>query len=330
MELATMLLNLQQQSDCSESEPLGSESQPTREELGEVLCCWFDRVMLKLQVKQPDKPMELLTAALTLCSSFRFRPNHHLGPLIKALRVHLPLANLRSFELILSGLSRVVIQDLALLTALRKRFYALSSPKDSLPHYLWTMAIISGGNSDLIACQDYHKLKKTRPRPNHTDLSLVTAANKLHHAQLYLQTKFALSPAWQKLLNRGLDLAAHKRPQLNGFERGVLEILRKLGFNCHAQKFFQGYWIDIEVKSSGRKLAVECYGDQFHFVENRNGQSPDGRTRMREKILHLGGFEVVRILASEYGFSRSGQYSYVEDQIQKTLSRPVFSRPVYR
>ena len=100
----------------------------------------------------------------------------------------------------------------------------------------------------------------------------------------------ALDPeAWERDLQRHL---AQVDPRSKMFEGTVLRRLMERGFNVLPQHQAGAYSIDLVVVGNGRRLAVECDGDQFHGPEKLQEDLE------RQAILERLGWTFVRIRGS--------------------------------
>ncbi len=96
------------------------------------------------------------------------------------------------------------------------------------------------------------------------------------------------------------------------FERDLFAILFKRGYRVTPQVGSEGFSIDMVVEGeSGRRLAVECDGDQYHGPEK---WADDMR---RQRILERVGWRFWRCFGSDYSLNREG----VLDDLFHTLDR---------
>jgi very-short-patch-repair endonuclease len=100
----------------------------------------------------------------------------------------------------------------------------------------------------------------------------------------------ALDPeAWERELQRKL---AKVDPRSRVFEGAVLRRLMERHFNVLPQHQAGAYYIDLVVVGSGRRLAIECDGEQFHGPEKLQEDLE------RQAILERLGWTFVRIRGS--------------------------------
>lgn len=100
----------------------------------------------------------------------------------------------------------------------------------------------------------------------------------------------ALDPeAWERELQRRL---AKVDPRSKMFEGAVLRRLIERGYNVLPQHQAGAYYIDLVVVGSGRRLAIECDGEQFHGPEKLRDDLD------RQAILQRLGWTFVRIRGS--------------------------------
>jgi very-short-patch-repair endonuclease len=100
----------------------------------------------------------------------------------------------------------------------------------------------------------------------------------------------ALDPeAWEREL---LQRMARVDPRSKIFEGTVLRRLMERGYNVLPQHQVGAYCIDMIVIGSGRRLAIECDGEQFHGPEKLKEDVE------RQAILERLGWKFVRIRGS--------------------------------
>lgn len=100
----------------------------------------------------------------------------------------------------------------------------------------------------------------------------------------------------------------------SGFEREMYDELVKRGFRVQPQVACGGYFIDFVVEGNeGRRLAVECDGDQFHGP----GQWQDDMTRQR--VLERAGWTFWRCFASP--LRKPSSYSRLRQALHGSRSR---------
>jgi very-short-patch-repair endonuclease len=100
----------------------------------------------------------------------------------------------------------------------------------------------------------------------------------------------ALDPeAWERDLQKRL---AKVDPRSKVFEGTVLRRLMEYGFNVLPQHQAGAYYIDLVVVGNGRRLAIECDGEQFHGPEKLQEDME------RQAILERLGWTFVRIRGS--------------------------------
>ncbi len=98
----------------------------------------------------------------------------------------------------------------------------------------------------------------------------------------------------------------------SGFERDLFTVLIERGYRVIPQVGSEGFSIDMVVEGeSGRRLAVECDGDQYHGPER---WADDMR---RQRILERVGWTFWRCFGSNYTLDREG----VLDDLFQTLDR---------
>lgn len=95
--------------------------------------------------------------------------------------------------------------------------------------------------------------------------------------------------AWERELQKRL---AKVDPRSKVFEGAVLRRLMERGFNVLPQHQAGAYYIDLVVVGSGRRLAIECDGEQFHGPEKLQEDLE------RQTILERLGWTFVRIRGS--------------------------------
>lgn len=87
----------------------------------------------------------------------------------------------------------------------------------------------------------------------------------------------------------------------SGFERDLFTVLTERGYKVTPQVGSEGFYIDMVVEGeSGRRLAVECDGDQYHGPER---WADDMR---RQRILERVGWTFWRCFGSNYTLDREG------------------------
>ena len=102
----------------------------------------------------------------------------------------------------------------------------------------------------------------------------------------------AIDPeAWDRGLEKQL---ARVDPRSKVFEGGVLRHLMNQNFRVVPQYKVGSYWIDLVVEGGGRRLAVECDGEQFHGPEKLQEDME------RQAILERLGWQFVRIRGSVF------------------------------
>jgi len=100
----------------------------------------------------------------------------------------------------------------------------------------------------------------------------------------------ALDPeAWERELQKRL---AQVDPRSKVFEGTVLRRLMERGYNVFPQHQVGAYYIDLVVVGNGRRLAIECDGEQFHGPEKLQEDLE------REAILVRCGWTFERIRGS--------------------------------
>ena len=100
----------------------------------------------------------------------------------------------------------------------------------------------------------------------------------------------ALDPeAWERELQKRL---AKVDPRSKVFEGTVLRRLMERGYNVFPQHQVGAYYIDLVVVGNGRRLAIECDGEQFHGPEKLQEDLE------REAILVRRGWTFERIRGS--------------------------------
>jgi very-short-patch-repair endonuclease len=98
----------------------------------------------------------------------------------------------------------------------------------------------------------------------------------------------------------------------SGFERDLFVVLSERGYRVIPQVGSEGFSIDMVVEGeSGRRLAIECDGDQYHGPER---WADDMR---RQRILERVGWNFWRCFGSNYSLDRGG----VLEDLFHTLER---------
>lgn len=293
-----------------------------REELIDILDLWFTIAVGKGAIRKSDTPEAVIFIAVSLCGRFRYRPVQMMPGFLKLIREYIARFNVKQFKTLLSAASKVLLQDHKLISAIRRHFIRLGRPASCAPNYIWAMAILKGGNPEQLTRSElslFSCLKVPEPLSN---ASAEIYGTMLRHAELYLYPHLSIPASWRQLIRRAEKTRSSSRPKLNSFEHQVLQNLKDSGYKCSTQTLHEGYWIDIVATAGDVVLAVECYGDQYHFVANGNYPILDGQGRMREYILEKGGYVVVRILSSQFPDDKEEQTKYIKQQIQLATVNP--------
>lgn len=102
------------------------------------------------------------------------------------------------------------------------------------------------------------------------------------------------------------------------FEISVINIINKLGYDCHPQVGVSKYRIDIGVvnpKSPGEYLlGVECDGAAYH-----SSISARDRDRLRQENLERKGWKIHRIWSTDWFHSREVEIDKLDRMIKSTL-----------
>ncbi|MGI5268882.1 AAA domain-containing protein [Nonomuraea sp. CA-218870] len=103
-----------------------------------------------------------------------------------------------------------------------------------------------------------------------------------------------------------LDFTAGPRPELNGFERSVLEAMEAEGLPVHPQWGTAGYWLDFALAHPDRPgqmvLAVETDGERYHMAA-----SARDRDRLRQTHLERLGWRFHRVWSAAWLRDPAGQ-----------------------
>ena len=120
--------------------------------------------------------------------------------------------------------------------------------------------------------------------------------------QMY-QAGLALGVPFSEQAEAAFEMAVEhqrRRPRLNPFEREVMAALLKTGVDFERQVPERGYFLDFLVHIGDRRVVLECDGDRHHRVNGRADGELLGNDRIRDRVLHNLGYEVVRVSDSEW------------------------------
>jgi len=103
----------------------------------------------------------------------------------------------------------------------------------------------------------------------------------------------------------------------SGFERDLFAVLSERGYRVIPQVGSEGFSIDMVVEGeSGRRLAIECDGDQYHGPER---WADDMR---RQRILERVGWNFWRCFGSNYSLDRAGVLEDLFQTLERTGIKP--------
>ncbi len=101
--------------------------------------------------------------------------------------------------------------------------------------------------------------------------------------------EYALNP---KAVSR--EMEKNEGRTESDFEKEVLHYLVKEGYRVKAQWKVGSYRIDLVIEGGGKSLAVECDGDRYHTLNNRE------EDMARQAVLERLGWKFVRIRGTKY------------------------------
>jgi very-short-patch-repair endonuclease len=109
------------------------------------------------------------------------------------------------------------------------------------------------------------------------------------------------------------------------FERAIFSELVERGYRVIPQVGSQGFSIDMVVEGDGgRRLAIECDGDQYHGPERWADDIN------RQRILERVGWTFWRCFGSNFRLDREGVLDDLVQTLDRMETRPVGAVPVAR
>ena len=111
----------------------------------------------------------------------------------------------------------------------------------------------------------------------------------------------------------------------SGFERAVFSALVERGYRVIPQVGALGYSIDMVVEGEGgRRLAIECDGDQYH------GQDRWSDDMRRQRILERVGWTFWRCFGSNFSIDSEGTLDDLVQTLERMQIKPIGSETVLR
>lgn len=104
----------------------------------------------------------------------------------------------------------------------------------------------------------------------------------------------------------------------SGFERDLFTRLMGLGYKVTPQVGSEGFYIDLVVEGEGgRRLAIECDGDQYHGPERW------GDDMRRQRILERVGWTFWRCFGSDYTIDTEGVVADLVSTLERMGIQPI-------
>lgn len=127
-----------------------------------------------------------------------------------------------------------------------------------------------------------------------------------------------------KLIHHAINPNIDKNEELNKlsespFEKEVMEFLLNKGYKIIPQWKVGSYRIDMVVESNGKRIALECDGEQHHTLDDLPNDLK------RQAILERLGWRFIRIRGSEYYRNPEKTMERVYNELERFDIRPDYS-----